>query len=183
MTDADAARALQARFPEAVLAVNAEGVAEVSADLRPGALREAAAFLRDDPAMAFDLLTLVSGVDFPDAGEIAVVHHLESTRHGHRLALRTRVPRGEAVIASVADLWPAADWHERETWDLLGVRFAGHPNLLRILMPEDWDGHPLRRDYEFPREYHGIPCSREYAESRGIPLPLVEPFEFDPDGA
>jgi NADH-quinone oxidoreductase subunit C len=66
------------------------------------------------------------------------------------------------VIPSVADIWSAADWHEREAYDLMGVTFTGHPDPRRILCPDDWEGHPLRKDYEFPLEYHGIPGTTEY---------------------
>lgn len=175
------ARRIADRLPGGVLAVRHEGRGEVALDVRADALREVCAALRDDAASPMDFLMLVSGVDHPDTGEVMVVHHLESSTTGVRLAVRCRVPReGDACrVASVADLWPAADWHERETWDLVGVRFEGHPDLRRILLPEDWDGHPLRKDYEFPREYHGIPCSVEYAEAKGIPLPVSTPRPSD----
>jgi len=70
--------------------------------------------------------------------------------------------RDNPVIPTVSKTWPAADWHEREAFDLMGIRFAGHPDLRRILCADDWVGHPLRKDYEFPREYHGIPATTEY---------------------
>ena len=76
-------------------------------------------------------------------------------------AIRVVVDRNDPVIPSVADIWPTADWHEREAYDLMGIRFSNHPDLRRILCPDDWEGHPLRKDYEFPLEYHGIPGTTE----------------------
>ena len=92
-----------------------------------------------------------------------VLYHLSSLVHRHRLVLRVVMPRWKddvegqlPELSSVSDLWRTADWHEREVYDLIGIRFKGHPNLRRILCPEDWVGHPLRKDYELPLEYHGI---------------------------
>jgi NADH-quinone oxidoreductase subunit C len=87
----------------------------------------------------------------------------------NEIAVRVRVPRDGGHLPSVADVWPAADWHEREVYDMLGVTFEGHPGLRRILCPDDWEGHPLRKDYEFPKEYHGIPGTPEFEHARSIP--------------
>jgi NADH-quinone oxidoreductase subunit C len=80
------------------------------------------------------------------------------------IAIRLRVPRDQASAPSVADVWPAAEWHEREVFDMFGVTFEGHPDLRRILCPDDWVGYPLRKDYEFPLEYQGIPGTTEYGQ-------------------
>ena len=92
-----------------------------------------------------------------------LVYHLFSMQHKHSLVLKVMLPRwrddveGQIPAApSVSGIWSTADWHEREVFDLLGVKFTDHPNLRRILCPEDWEGHPLRKDYEMPMEYHGI---------------------------
>jgi NADH-quinone oxidoreductase subunit C len=137
-------------------------------------LVEVARFLRDDPRTRFDLLNCVSGVDYlePDAKKVAkagfephleVVYHLSSFMHRHRFVLKVMLPRWKdgtpgqlPEVPSVSGVWPTADWHERETYDLMGVWFTGHPDPRRILMAEDWIGHPLRKDYEYPLEYHGI---------------------------
>ena len=79
----------------------------------------------------------------------------------HRIAVKVFVNRAAPIVASVQAIWPAANWHEREAFDLLGIQFEGHPDLRRILCADDWVGFPLRKDYEFPREYHGIPGSVE----------------------
>ena len=130
--------------------------------------------LRDDPTLAMDYLNSVTGVDYletnpkkvaktPWEPHLEVVYHLSSVRLKHRVVVKVMLPRwkddkpGELPeLPSVADLWRTADWHERELFDLFGVRFTGHPNLRRILCPEDWIGSPLRKDYEMPLEYHGI---------------------------
>jgi NADH-quinone oxidoreductase subunit C len=131
-------------------------------------------YLKEDPRLAFDMLNCVTGVDYlePDAKKapkagfephLEVVYHLSSFRHRHRFVVKVILPRwkdGKAgalpEVPSVNSLWRAADWHEREVFDLVGVFFTGHPDLTRILLSEDWEGHPLRKDYEFPLEYHGI---------------------------
>ncbi|HEV3448414.1 MAG TPA: NADH-quinone oxidoreductase subunit C [Gemmataceae bacterium] len=140
----------------------------------PGDLVEVCRFLRDDPRLKFELLNCISGVDYlepdpkkaPKAGfdpHVEVVYHFQSFTHRHRFALKIILPRwkdnkpGELPeLPSVSGIWQTADWHEREVYDLSGVWFTDHPDLRRILLSEDWIGHPLRKDYEFPLEYHGI---------------------------
>ncbi len=110
-----------------------------------------AKLLRDDPELRFDTLMCLSGVDYPDEEELGVTYHLHSTSFGHSLVLKVRVPAEKPAVPSVEQIWKTADWHEREAWDLLGIRFESHPNLKRILTPEDWEGHPLRKNYQ-PQE-------------------------------
>jgi NADH-quinone oxidoreductase subunit C len=146
------------------------------AAVEPGRLVEACLFLRDDPRLRFDLLNCISGVDYLEtdpkkaakAGfepHTEVVYHVQSFALNHRFTLKVMLPRWKDDVAgrlpevpSVAHVWRTADWHEREVYDLSGVWFTGHPDLTRILLSEDWEGHPLRKDYEFPLEYHGIRC-------------------------
>ena len=143
---------------------------EISPDALPGVAR----FVRDDERLNFDYLNDLCGVDYcePDPKKatkfeqephVEVVYQLSSFEHRHRLVLKVRLERwkdgleGELPqVPSVASVWQIANWHERETYDLVGIEFTGHPNLRRILCPEDWEGHALRRDYDFPLEYHGI---------------------------
>ena len=113
-------------------------------------------FCRDDERLYLDLLSCLSAVDYPDRDVIEVVYMLDSTVHNHWLVMKVALPRNAPEIASVENIWRTADWHEREAYDLLGVRFRGHHNLVRILCAEDWVGHPLRRDYVIPDEYHGM---------------------------
>jgi NADH-quinone oxidoreductase subunit C len=122
--------------------------------IRPESVRDVIQFLRAEPSLDFDFLALITGVDYPE--HLAVVYHLFSYSQKHRLVLKVELPKDSPRIDSVEPIWPTANWHERETFDLLGVEFIGHSNLRRILLPEDWEGHPLRKDYKQPDEYHGI---------------------------
>ncbi|MFM9013778.1 MAG: NADH-quinone oxidoreductase subunit C [Gemmatimonadota bacterium] len=129
--------------------------------IEPTSVAEVCRMLRDDPALAFDCLSNLSGVDRKADDGIVVWYHLYSYRHRNQVALRTTTPRLDPVLPTVSHLWPIANWLERECWDLLGVRFLEHPDLRRLLMPEDWVGHPLRKDFVEPDEYHGISTRRE----------------------
>ncbi len=116
--------------------------------------------LRDDAHLRFEFMSGVSGVHYPHrAGEeLHVVYHLLSMTHNRRLRIETTAPETDPHVPSVVAIYPAADWHERETWDMFGVIFDGHPALTRILMPDDWVGHPQRKDYPLggiPVEYKG----------------------------
>ena len=133
---------------------------ELTLHIRREALPVVARALRDDPALRFEMCTGVSGVHFPgEAGrELHAVYHLLSITHNRRVRLEVSAPDDDPRIPSVVETWPAADWHERETWDMFGIVFEGHPSLTRILMPDDWPGHPQRKDYPLggiPVEYKG----------------------------
>jgi len=137
-------------------------------------LVEVCRYLRDEPSLRFNFLNCISGVDYFEADpkkaaktgwepHTEVVYHLWSLPNKISLVVKVIVPRWKNDVAgelpevpSVAGVWSTADWHEREVYDLSGIRFVGHPNLRRILCPEDWVGHPLRKDYEMPLDYHGI---------------------------
>lgn len=123
--------------------------------------RAIAEFLHGEKSLSFDWLACISAVDYVAENQLCAVYDLYATRHAHWFAVKVYVDRDDPQIPSVMDLWPAADWHEREAFDLMGIRFDGHSDLRRILLPEDWNGHPLRKDYDFPREYHGIPGTYE----------------------
>ena len=112
-------------------------------------------FLRDDERLRMDHLELLGGTDYKD--RIEVVYVLYSMRHCHRYTLKCRLPREEPRLRTVESLWAVANWHERETYDMLGVVFEGHSDLRRILCPDDWEGYPLRKDYKFPNSYRGMP--------------------------
>jgi len=119
------------------------------------AIRTIAMQLRDDESLLFDVLMCLSGVDYSD-GTLGVVYHLDSMKHRHKLTVKVIVPIDDAVLPTVSRVWRTADWHEREAFDLVGMRFDGHPDLRRILLPDDWEGHPLRKDYEVPEFYNGM---------------------------
>ena len=117
--------------------------------------------LRDDAALRFEICTGVSGVHYPheEGRELhAVYHFLSITNGGRRVRVEVTAPDADPHIPSIVDIYPANDWHERETWDMFGIQFDGHPSLTRILMPDDWPGHPQRKDYPLggiPVEYTG----------------------------
>ncbi|HEY4739778.1 MAG TPA: NADH-quinone oxidoreductase subunit C [Candidatus Acidoferrales bacterium] len=111
-------------------------------------LRRAAEFLLSDPKLQFTFLSDITAVDkFPLEPRFELNYHLLSLEHRERIRLKVRLPGNDPVVHSVTSIWPAANWHERENFDLMGIRFEGHPELLRILMPDDWEGYPLRKDY------------------------------------
>jgi NADH-quinone oxidoreductase subunit C len=111
-------------------------------------VREACALLRDDPECPFNFLSDVTCVDwYPSEPRFEVVYHLLSIPKKERVRLKVRLSSSSPSVDSITSLWPGANFFEREVYDLFGVRFAGHPYLRRIMMPEDWEGHPLRKDY------------------------------------
>jgi NADH-quinone oxidoreductase subunit C len=173
MTAADMVAVLEEKFGERIRSKNLTAI-DPFVTVDPADLVEVCRYLRDDERLRFELLNCISGVDYlepdpkkaPKAGfdpHVEVVYHLQSFRHSHRLVLKLILPRWKGdkpgqlpEVPSVNSVWRAADWHEREVYDLVGVVFTGHPDLSRILLAEDWVGHPLRKDYEYPLEYHGI---------------------------
>ena len=116
--------------------------------------------LRDDPSLSFEMCLGVSGVHYPDeeGAELRAVYHLLSITHNRRVRLEVSAPDADPHVPSLVDVYPTCDWHERETWDFFGLVFDGHPALTRIEMPDDWRGHPGRKDYPLggiPVEYRG----------------------------
>jgi len=160
MTPQQIARVLQDRFPGQITAALPDDKhPRVHCDAAH--FRAIAEFVHGDEHLTLDWLANHSGIDYVADGKMCCVYDLWSFEHRHAIAIKVYTPRENPSIPSVADLWPAADWHEREAFDLLGIDFPGHPDLRRILCTEDWEGFPLRKDYQFPREYHGIPGSVE----------------------
>jgi NADH-quinone oxidoreductase subunit C len=182
MTAADIIARLEAQFGPRIKSKNLQAI-DPFAVVEPADLLDVCRYLRDE--LHFEILNCISGVDYLEtdpkkaakAGfepHLEVVYHLSSfsvppanSATGQlgiqRFVLKVILPRwkdgkvGELPeVPSVTGIWAAADWHEREVYDLSGVWFTGHPELYRILLAEDWVGHPLRKDYEFPLEYHGI---------------------------
>ena len=112
------------------------------------AIREACALLREDSACPFNFLSDITCVDwYPAEPRFEVVYHLLSILKKERVRLKVRLSSSSPTVDSLTSIWPGANYFEREVFDLFGVRFAGHPYLRRIMMPEDWEGHPLRKDY------------------------------------
>lgn len=127
--------------------------------------------LRDEAPFQMDYCSFVTAVDRPEQGLLEVAYHLFSTDAHHELLLKVRVPRDDARIASVTPIWAGANWHERETFDLFGVFFDGHPDLRRIMMTDDWQGYPLRKDYVYqePRWLVDLAAQRQ-REIEGLGL-------------
>ncbi|MDP3714387.1 MAG: NADH-quinone oxidoreductase subunit C [Mycobacteriales bacterium] len=154
----DALEAAYPAFSDAITRVVVDR-GELTLHVRPDKVAEVCQVLRDDPNHRYELLSSVSGVDYPaEATRLHAVYHLTSMTYRRRLRLETAVTVEDPHVASVCDVYPTADFHERETWDFFGIVFDGHPALTRILMPDDWDGHPQRKDYPLggvPVEYKG----------------------------
>ncbi len=133
---------------------------EITFFIRRHALLETVTHLRNDPALRFEFCSSLSGVHFPhETGrELHVAIHLLSMTHNRRIRLEVTAPDDDPHVPSVVSIYPTADWHERETYDFFGIIFDGHPALTRIMMPDDWPGHPQRKDYPLggiPVEYKG----------------------------
>jgi NADH-quinone oxidoreductase subunit C len=137
-------------------------------------LVEVARALRDAPALLFQVLTEVTAVDrWPADPRFVVVYHLLSPRHLQLLRLKVKLSDDDPHVSTVSDVWPSANWLEREVWDLFGVVFEGHPDLRRLMMPDDWEGHPLRKDYPVqikmkPKVYAPLQLSEQEFEARII---------------
>ncbi len=137
---------LTRRFPDQVTEVT-YFAGDASVRLRKERFPEMARFLRDDEALRFDFLSNLTAVHWPQrAKQFDVVYHLFSIPKRHRLGLKVDVAEGEET-PTACTVWPTANWHEREVFDLFGIRFTGHPDMTRILMTDEWVGHPLRKDY------------------------------------
>ncbi|ADU00476.1 NADH-quinone oxidoreductase subunit C [Mycolicibacterium gilvum] len=133
---------------------------ELTLEVHRDRLVEVAQALRDDPALRFELCLGVSGVHYPDdtGRELHAAYPLMSITHNRRIRVEVAVPDDDPHIPSLFGVYPTVDWHERETYDFFGIIFDGHPSLTRIEMPDDWVGHPQRKDYPLggiPVEYHG----------------------------
>jgi NADH-quinone oxidoreductase subunit C len=164
---------LEAALPGAVTGRNLEAI-DPWIEVTPERIAEVSRWLKESSDPRFDSLECVTAVDWcePDSKKAAkvawqprieLVYHLWSTGARVSLVMKTCLPRWKndtpgdiPEIPSVAGVWRTADWHEREVYDMSGVNFVGHPDLRRILCPEDWEGYPLRKDYEMPLDYHGI---------------------------
>ena len=129
--------------------------------LRADQVLPALTLLKHDSSTYFDLLACLTAIDQGlEANQMEVVYNLYSIPLAHALMIKTLLPRDNPQIASVAHLWKTADWHEREAYDLFGIAFVNHPDLRRILMPADWQGHPMRKDYVEPETYRGMKTIR-----------------------
>jgi NADH-quinone oxidoreductase subunit C len=160
MTFAEIHQRLVAKFGERVGPL-APANKDAWALVQTAAIVEVCRHLKEDPELAFDCLMNLSGVDWPKKNQIEVVYHLWSYSKRHSFILKCQLDRAKPEIASIESVWKSADWLEREQYDLLGINFTGHPDLRRIMMPDDWIGHPLLKDYKEQPEWHNITTTRD----------------------
>ena len=147
---------LRQRFDEAVTAFDADAM-DPTVTVKASAIRDVATLLRGEPDLLFDSLMCLSGMDYgEEQNRVGVVYHLHSTALRHAITVRVELPRQGGVVPTVSDIWRTAEWHEREAFDLFGMHFDQHPDHRRILLPDDWEGHPLLKDYEVQEFYQGI---------------------------
>ena len=154
MTHADVLAKLQDRFP---ILAKTEFRGELTLEVPLAEIEAACRAGKEE--LGFNVLLDISSVDnFGEEPRFELVYELYSLEQKLHLRLKAKVSEDHLEAPTVSRVWQTADWHEREVYDLVGVFFTGHPNLVRILLNDDWVGHPLRKDYEFPLEYHGIRC-------------------------
>lgn len=148
---------------------------QASVVLKKERIKEIMRFLNETPDLHFDYLEDLCGVDYLGRKKprFEVVYHLYSMKHRHMIRIKAEVPEDDCTIDSVVEIWKGANWHERECYDMFGITFNGHPDLRRILLPEDWEGHPLRKDYQLnsdlgEKEWKGMKEVVEVAEKNKI---------------
>jgi NADH-quinone oxidoreductase subunit C len=155
MNTQEIADLLKNRFADSILEVKIEGAVDPSIKVAPAAWAEIALFLRNEPALQFDYAMCASGVDY-GKGTLGVVYNLYSMKLNHKVNIKIEVPKAMPEVPSASLVWPAVNWHEREAFDMIGIVFTNHPDPRRILMPNDWEGHPLQKDYKVPETYQGM---------------------------
>ena len=170
MTTVEIHERLKAKFGDAIGALS-EPKIDPFCVVTKERLVELCRFLKAEVGIELDLLEDLTAVDWPKRNVIEVVYHLISTKHRHVFKLKVEADRAAPVVATVEGVWKTANWFEREVYDLFGVDFPGHPDLRRIMLPDDWVGHPLRKDYQEAGGWHGISNVREN--------PLVELKRLD----
>ena len=171
------------KFGEKISAFQ-EGL-EPASVVAPEAIVEVAQFLKGDPELALDNLMCLSAVDYPKETppRFEVVYHLLSYAHSHTYVVKVHLPREGARVATVEPIWHVANWHEREAFDMFGILFEGHTDLRRILLPDDWQGYPLRKDWVDPDFYNGLhvkPTTQMGERAMGGEKIGVGPFDFTP---
>lgn len=170
MTTHEIHERLKARFGEDVGPLS-EPKVDAFCVVKPERIVEVCQFLASEPGLEIDFLEDLTAVDWPKRNVIEIVYHLLSYRHRHSIVLKVETDRAAPVVHTVEAIWKTANWFEREVYDLFGVTFTGHPDLRRIMLPDDWIGHPLRKDYQEAGGWHGISNEREN--------PLVELKRLD----
>jgi NADH-quinone oxidoreductase subunit C len=170
MTTVEIHERLKARFGDDVGALS-EPKIDQHCVVKAERLVEVCRFLKTESGLDFDFLEDLTAVDWPKRNVIEVVYHLVSYKHRHVFKLKVEADRAAPVVPTAVVVWKTANWFEREVYDLFGVTFTGHPDLRRLMLPDDWIGHPLRKDYQEAGGWHGISNVREN--------PLVELKRLD----
>ena len=149
--------ALTAQFGEIILGLDTELAGDPSINVASASIADVCQYLAETDTLAFDSLMCLSGADLSAKDEeLAIIYHIYAMQHRHSVVLKTTVPKTDPHLPSVSHIWKTADWHEREAYDLYGIFFEGHNDLRRILLPDDWEGYPLRKDYKEPEVYRGM---------------------------
>jgi len=146
---------LRAKFGDAIMELKTDKPVDPLIIVSADKIGEISYYLRDYEDFQFDQLCCLSGVDHAD-GNLGVTYHLFSFTKRHKLVLKVIVPKDKPNVRTVSEVWATANWHEREAYDMIGIIFDGHKDLRRILLDDDWVGHPLRKDFEVPEFFHGM---------------------------
>lgn len=146
---------IKENFKEAILSVDEEAI-QPSITIDKKDILSICQLLHSNDKLYFDHLSCLSGMDYGEGNDLGVVYHLYSIPYDLNLVIKVKLNRSEPNIDSITSIWKGANWHEREAYDMFGIQFNNHPELRRILMPADWEGHPLRKDYKEQEKYHGI---------------------------
>jgi NADH-quinone oxidoreductase subunit C len=154
MNPHEIAALLTDKFGAQILESNTEAINPWSV-VDPSAILSVSGFILSDERLRMDHLELLGGADYKDRMEVVYVVYSMHLRH--RYTLKCRLPRENPKLHSVESIWAVANWHEREAFDMFGIVFEGHSDLRRILCPDDWEGYPLRKDYQFPKTYRDMP--------------------------
>jgi NADH-quinone oxidoreductase subunit C len=170
MTTQEIHERLKARFGDAVGPLS-EPKIDATCVVKREAIVDVCRFLKTEPGLELDFLEDETAVDWPKRNVIEIVYHLLSYTHRHAIVLKVEADRAAPSVPTVEGVWKTANWFEREIFDLFGVDFPGHPDLRRLMLPDDWVGHPLRKDYQEAGGWHGISNVREN--------PLVELKRLD----
>lgn len=150
---------LKEKFPDAEINTVTDQAGDPYAFVPAAKIVEIATFFKEDPELQFECLSNLTGVDAPEEN-LDVVYHFFSYEKRHSTTLKVRVPKSAPKVSTLEKIYPTANWQEREAFDLLGIEFTGHPDLRRIMLPDDWVGYPLRKDYKEAEDYRGIETTR-----------------------
>ena len=154
MTSEQIINRLSDQFKSSV--IENENLAEHQVEIKGEDWFDVATFMKDDPKLSFDQLECITGIDTGEDGPLQTHYNLHSMEYRHKIEVVISHDRKDPKVASIEQLWRVADWFERETYDMFGIEYTGHRDLRRILCPDDWEGWPLRKDYEAQESFHGI---------------------------